>query len=282
MEKNFVPLNSSTINGLTAPIAQTYPYDVICPIDGWYWNNNIDDDYIDTKSSHIRWTIYPKNDNNANIQFNPYINRIYFNVYLYKIDSSTMSTIPTLNIKFASGSTPFTGFVTFKYTSTALTTAGLYTFVADMSTTASTTANYGRIYNKGGSVRSLAFSSSTPSGQTFNNVYATTEMIENIFIGTESGSKYKFILSNICVEVNNHTNAFGGATNSNAYSGAGVSNYVFSSSCVKELYYERALTRLYINLYRKPIAKVVTPLFNDPNALSTSPLIQDEPPTPEL
>jgi hypothetical protein len=280
MEKNFVPLNSSTINGLTAPIAQTYPYDVICPIDGWYWNNNINDNYIDTTSSHIKWTIYPKNDNNANIQINPYVNRIYFNVYLYKLDATTMSTIPTLNIKFAAGSTPFTGFVTFKYTSTALTTAGIYTFVADMSSTSTIIANYGRIYNKGGSVRSLAFFSSTPSGQSLSSVNVTTEMIENIYLGTESGSRYKFILSNICVELNNNTNTFGGATNTNAYSGAGVNNYVFSSSCVKELYYERALTRLYINFYNKPIARLVTPIFNNPNPISNDPLINDEPPTP--
>ena len=107
-------------------------------------------------------------------------------------------------------------------------------------------------------------------------------MIENIYIGTESSSRYKFILSNICVEINNNTNAFGGATNTAAYSGAGINNYVFSSNCVKELYYERALTQLFVNFYKKPIAKIVTPLFNNPNALSTNPLIQDEPPTPEL
>jgi len=270
-------LNTSAINGLTAPIAQTYPYDVICPIDGWYWNNNINDTYINTQSNHIKWTIYPKNDNYGNIQINPYVNRIYFNLYLYKLNATTMSAIPTLNVKFSG--TTFSGFITFRYTSTALTTAGLYTFVADIG---STSTNFGRIYNKGGTIRTLAFSSSTPSGQTLANVNTTSQFIENIYIGTESGSNYKFILSNICIELNNGTNAFGGSTTSTDYSGAGVNNYVFSDNCVKNLYYERALTRLYINFYNKPISKMVTPLFNDPTALSQNPLIQDEPPTPEL
>ena len=49
-------------------------------------------------------------------------------------------------------------------------------------------------------------------------------------------TNYKFILSNICIELNNGTNAFGGSTTSTGYSGAGVNNYVFSDNCVKNLY----------------------------------------------
>jgi hypothetical protein len=277
-ENYIVPLNTSTINGLTAPITQTYPYDVICPVDGWYWDNNINDNYIDTRNNTINWTIYPKNDQYSSQQINPYVNRIYFNCYLYKLDATNVSTIPTLFLKLSG--TTFTGTINFTYTATPLTTAGLYTFVADIG---SSTANFGTIYNNGGVIKKLTFGTSNPSGQTLSSVNVTTESIDQIYIATSSTTtvKYKFILSSIFLETNNGTNAFGGATNTGSYIGAGVVNYCFSSGSVKELYYERSLTYLYSQFYNKPIAKVVSPFFNG-GVLSPNPLINGVVPTPTL
>lgn len=262
---------------MTAPIAQTYPYEVICPIDGWYWDNNIQDGYLDTTTSGIKWTVYPKNDQYASEQINPYVNRIYFNCYLYKCDALNLSEVPVLSLVL--NGTTFTGSIDFKCTPQP-TTPGLYTFVADIG---SSTSSFGTIYNNGGMIKPLTFLSSSPTGQTLAGVNVTAESISQIAIKTGIGANYKFILSNIYMETNNGTNAFGGATNTvSAYTGAGVSNYVFSSTTVKDLYYERALTYLYANFYKTPIATKVTPLFNSPNPISTNPPIYDVVPTPTM
>lgn len=275
-ENYIVPLNTSTINGLTSPIPQTYPYEVICPIDGWYWDNNINDAYINTTTSNINWTIYPKNDQYASLEINPYVNRIYVNCYLYKLNATELSTIPTLFIKLNGSS--FTGTINFRYTGTALTTAGLYTFVADIG---SPSSNFGTIYNNGGIIKPLEFISSSPSGQTLSSANVTAQSIEQIYIATASGSKYKLILSNICVEINNGSNAFGGPTNTGAYNGCGVNNYIFSSDSVKSVYYERALTYVFGQLYKKPIADLVSPIF-DAAQLVANPRVRNEVPIPTL
>jgi hypothetical protein len=256
-----VPLNNDTVNMKSAPIVQTYPYVQMCPIDGWYWDNSINDEYINTTSSNIGWTIIPKNDQGSLLQINPYVNRIYFNCYLYDVDFN-MSSIPSINILF-SGS-PFAGTIRFAYNPNhygIIQGPGQYTFVADIGTNPS---NFGVIHNNGGLIKPLSFDS-TYSGQTLSAVNVTTEYIENISIETTNGLKYKFILSDIFVETNNDINTFGGHTDPNPYFGAGSINYRFTTSTVNNLYYEKALSYLFTNFYHTPISKKVSPVFDNMN-----------------
>lgn len=260
MNHYIVPLNTSTINSQSPPIAQTNPYEGICAIDGWYWDNTLNNpnpssgDGVQTTNKCINWTVYPKNNNSTGTQISPYVNRIYFNCYLLKDPSNNVSAVPSLNITLA-GSV-YNGTIAWSYSSAL--TSGLYTFVADIG---STTTQFGNIYNNGGDIIKLTYTSGTP----LSTLNVTAESIQQVAVVTtvSSTTKYMFILSNVFIEVNDGSSIFGGTTDvTSAYTYAGVYDYTFLSSTVKQLYFERALDYLFGYWFKMPPGYKVSPIFD--------------------
>jgi hypothetical protein len=258
MENSFlneiiVPLNQQTLNGQSAPIAYTSPYDIYCAVDGWFWDNTINDSNFNSTLQKINWTIRPKNNNGESITM-PYVNRIYMNCYIYKfITSGTpLSAIPKIAITLTGN---YGGTITFAYTGTAITNAGYYCFVADI---ASNTSTFGQIYNENADIFSLSYEN---SGNSLSSINITQNIIAGISIVTNTTSNYRIIVSSISLEINNSTNTFGGSTDiSTAQKNSGVTQYIFNSNTVNTIYDQNTLSYIYQQFYNKLQANKISPL----------------------
>jgi len=249
-----VLLNQQTLNGKDAPIAQTSPYDIYNIVDGWFFDNTINDSYINSINRYINWTIFPKNQNGGLIQINPYVNRIYMICYIYKI-GTPLSAIPKIVITLNG---TFSGTITFAYTGIAITNAGHYCFVADIG---SNTSTFGQIYNENADIYTLSFESSSPTGQTLSTTNISGNSITSISIVTTTTSNYRIIISSISLELNNSTNTFGGSTDtSTSYKNSGVNQYLFNSNSVSRVYCENTVSYMYNAFYAKKPSKLVSPL----------------------
>ena len=248
-----VPLTTQTLNSQSAPIVQTSPYDTYTTIDGWLWNNTINDSYINTTSNIIKWTIFPKNNNGGNIQINPYVNRLYFKCYLYKINS-TYSAVPQIVIALTG---TYNGNITFGYSGT-ITNSGYYCFVADIG---SNTNTFGQI-DSTNTINILPLTFLT-SGQSLGTTNLTGNSITSISIVTNTvgNPSYTFILNSISLEMNNGSNQYGGPTDYlSPYKNSGIINNLFTNAVVKATYYENTLSYIYTNFYLSKQAKLVSPL----------------------
>jgi hypothetical protein len=248
-----VPLNQTTLNGQSPPIAPTSPYDSYSI--GWYWDNTVNDTYMNTTNKVINWTVFPKNDNSTNIQINPYTNRIYFNCILYTLPGGAISTVPTLTVSLTGN---WSGNITFKYTGTTITTAGAHCFVIDLG---STNTTFGQIYNGNSNILPLTFDNSSPPGQLLSAVNIAGNTITNISVNTSTSFNYKFGLTGLFLEENNSTNSFGGITDTlTSYKSTGVTEFVFLSSVVKFNYDEHTLSYIFNLFLQKKPAKLVSPV----------------------
>jgi hypothetical protein len=228
---NIVQLNSTSLGGASKPIYITPDHTLANPpVDGWSFVNS-------SINKKIQWgTAFIDNIGGFSLDAKNGINQIYFTAYINKAttnDDLPYITVYTLQSTASSWYTERIVFVP----SGNITTAGLYTFVANFSgNTNLPPATFGStvvplIYN----------SNSVPAAASFSAM-TVTQPVFYVTVQTNSASaegNVNLILQNLCVEANA----------SNVKIPSATYKYIFSNSVVSNEFLYTGLNNLYKQLY---------------------------------
>jgi hypothetical protein len=243
-------LNSYTLGGESSPGYVTPSTSSTSPlVDGWYFKNESTTSNGVTKSTKIQWGSEFVDSNNgytANLSTN--VNQIYFTVYLTQ--TSGLPFLVLYTPLYTGSSNDWYGHKAFfSYTGT-ISTAGYYTFVADISGGSNVTP---AVMNS--TIKTLTYSKdySSPSSDTFADFKTSISSSPNLYYFTVqtsdqlvSGSivNTELTLTDINVEMNNV----------NAYINSGTYKFIFTNAVVANNFLYNALNDLYNQFYGTDIA----------------------------